>query len=172
MYFNSKKFVKTSIKCDFVVWKEFISRGIPLALTSFFYFTYFKIDIIILSIMLNDQVVGWYSASYRLLELFLFVPYILSYSVFPSIFRFHEVNKEVSNQIFSRTSKLLIVLSIPILLGVFSLAPEIINLVYGAEFIQSVLPLRIIILSLPFIFLHQLFRFIFYSSNKEVPYLF
>ncbi len=171
IYFSSRKFAKPRLRFDWQIWKKFIIYGTPIALTSFLFFVYFRIDILMLSFLKGDQAVGWYSAAYRILDLVQFFPYILSYSVFPALLKLRKEDPRIADMLFNRAARMLLLLAVPLTYGIFYLAPLIIKLIYGADFIPSILALRVIILIVPLLFLDSLFRYVVYTINKEWHYL-
>lgn len=171
IFLNSRKFAKPSFAFDLAVWKRFIIAGIPIALTGFLFFVYFRIDILMISFLRGDQEVGWYSAAYRLLDLVQFFPYILSYSVFPALLQLHKKDQALANALFTRAARMLLIIAAPITFGVFFLAPLIVSFIYGADFLQTIPALRVIILIVPFLFIDSLFRYVIYTIAKEWQYL-
>jgi O-antigen/teichoic acid export membrane protein len=171
IFLNSRKFAKPALQFDWVVWKRFIAVGTPIALTSFLFFVYFRIDILMLSFLRGDQEVGWYSAAYRILDLVQFFPYILSYSVFPALLQLHKKDQKLADVLFTSAARLLLLIAMPITYGIFLLAPLIVALIYGADFLQTIPALRVMILIVPFLFLDSLFRYVVYTVNKEWRYL-
>jgi O-antigen/teichoic acid export membrane protein len=62
------KFSLPKLEVDWSFWKPTIKEALPFFLSAVVDIIAFKIDIIMLSMMKGDMVVGWYSAAYRLIE--------------------------------------------------------------------------------------------------------
>ena len=67
-YHFSKKFVKPRFELDYGLLGHLIKEASPIALTSVISIIYYRTDVIMLSVMLNNSAVGIYSAAYKLVE--------------------------------------------------------------------------------------------------------
>ncbi len=114
---------------------------------------YFKVDVVMLSMMTNDDVVGWYGAAYRLFETLNFVPEIFTFAVFPVLCRLAKREDGSLKYTAEKSFNYMLLAGIPISAGTYILADKIIAFLYGsAQFNNSVAVLRI--LSLIVIFLY------------------
>jgi O-antigen/teichoic acid export membrane protein len=95
--------------------------------------------------MKGDVVVGWYAASYRLIDALSFIPSVFMSVMYPVFSRYHVNSKKSLELSFEKSYRFLIIIAIPIGIGTTLLAEEIINLVYGDEYIPSVIALQILI---------------------------
>jgi O-antigen/teichoic acid export membrane protein len=141
----SWKFVLPTLRIDFIFWKKIIKESLPFWLTSVFVIIYFRIDMVMLSLMKGDVVVGWYAASYRLIDALSFIPSVFMSVMYPVFSRYHVNSKKSLELSFEKSYRFLIIIAIPIGIGTTLLAEEIINLVYGDEYIPSVIALQILI---------------------------
>ena len=74
-------------------------------------------------------------------------------SLYPAFTLYYKENKEQLSVSFERAINYLLIISVPISLGVFAIADKII-LIFKPEYIEAVWPLRIVMLSLIFIFIN------------------
>lgn len=139
------KFTFPSLKIDWVFWKQTISESIPFWLNSVFVLIYFKIDMVMLSTMNGDTVVGWYSASYRLIDALGFIPAVFMSTMYPVFSKFYVSSKDSLKFAFKKSFKFLTIIAIPIGIGTTLLAENIIVLIYGAGYSPSILALQILI---------------------------
>lgn len=158
-------FIAPSLNLKIV--KELIKGGIPLWLTGVFAFIYFRIDIIMLSLMVNDQVVGWYSAAYKLIDALNFIPYIIFVSAFPSMSRLFVENKELLALLLDRVIRYLVYLAIPIATGTIILSDRILQFIYGSQFNNSVITLRILIVAEALVFITFILAMTLKSIGRE-----
>lgn len=140
-------------------WNRAVARAtcavaLPFALSGIFVRVYSYIDTVLLQHMKGDLVVGWYSVPYKITYAFQFLPMALSAAVYPALSFAWRNNKEQMKWIFERAVRYSILLALPIAFGISALAPEIILTIYGQEFANSILPLKISIFGLIFIFLY------------------
>jgi O-antigen/teichoic acid export membrane protein len=67
-------------------WKQILRESLPLALTVIFTVIYFKIDVVMLSLIRGDNSeIGWYSAAMRLMELVGVLPALIVSALFPIV---------------------------------------------------------------------------------------
>ncbi|MFA5871792.1 MAG: flippase [Parcubacteria group bacterium] len=167
VYAWSKHYVRFRFKFDWPAWKSFLKESYPLGISAIIVFAYFKLDTIMLSIMKSSSDVGIYNAAYKILENISFFPAMLVGLVMPIMSRyiFHEREKFVL--VADKTFKVLIILAVPLLVGILFLAPQIIRLIGGADFAESVQVLRILSFAIVFIFFGNYFNNVLVAGNKQ-----
>ena len=69
---TAKLFVRPKLEIDSKFWKWLLKRGAPFWASGVFVAIYHDIDKIMLSIMVGDTAVGWYSAAYKLIVCLLY----------------------------------------------------------------------------------------------------
>ncbi len=84
-----RKFTIPTLNIDWVFWKQIISESAPFWLNTVFVLIYFKIDMVMLSVMNGDSVVGWYAASYRLIDALALLPAVLMSTMYPVFSKFY-----------------------------------------------------------------------------------
>ena len=140
-----RKFTIPVFKIDYVFWKQIISESAPFWLNTVFVLIYFKIDMVMLSVMDGDSVVGWYAASYRLIDALALLPAVLMSTLYPVFSKFYVNSRESLEFAFKKSFKFLTIVSIPIGIGTTILAERIIILIYGVQYSPSVISLQILI---------------------------
>ena len=107
--------------------------GLPFLVWVVFGEIYIRIDVLMLSLMTSDAVVGWYGAATRLYGTLLFIPNILTTSIFPAMMRIG--SDTVDEAAFSRASErlmnLVLFAAIPISAGTIAAANPLVRLLYG-----------------------------------------
>ncbi len=121
------------------VTKQVMQESFPYFLVSVFAVIYVQIDIVVISLLVNEEVVGWYGVADIVSGTLMFVPVIFITAVFPALTRLHasEDESNMQGKLMSKSFDLLVLLSIPIGLGVMILASPIVVLLFGEEFINS-----------------------------------
>lgn len=165
------KFGMIKINIDFKFWRYLIKEALPLSLSLIFSTITFRIDTVILSSIINNTAVGLYTASYKLMEATLFIPMVLSIAVLPVFSNFYLSSKKSLEISYEKSIKYLIILGLPASVGTTLLAREIIILIYGQGFTDSIISLQILIWTIPFIFLTYIFKVFFVSTNKQTVLL-
>ena len=162
------KFVLPKVEVDWKFWKPTLKEAYPFLLASIFSIIAFKIDIIMLSMMKGDVVVGWYSAAYKLIEVSMFIPAAFVGSIYPVLSNFHISSQESLKLTYQKSFKYLSIVGLPIAVGTTILADKIILIIYQSEFAQSIIALQILIWVIPIIFLTYLFGTMLSSINKQI----
>ncbi|MFZ3166128.1 MAG: flippase [Candidatus Methanoperedens sp.] len=160
-------FVKPTFNVDLSFWKESIKEALPFGISGMFVLIYFKIDSVMLSIMKDDAVVGWYNAAYQLIFGLMIISTIIVGVIFPVMSKYHKDSKKSLKKVFTYASIILFVISIPIVIIVYYFSNDIIISVYGVSYSESINALKILIFVIPIIFLTSLFGPTLESMNKQ-----
>lgn len=133
--------------------KSLLKESFPLLLSGLTIMIYMKIDQVMLGEMVGDRAVGVYTAATRISEAWYFIPTAIIVSVTPSIYKAMEQSKTAYYQYVGRLLRLMNLMAIIVAVPVTVLAPNIIQLFYGAEFLQSSSVLVIHIWAAIFVFM-------------------
>lgn len=163
----SWKLFTPRLKFDLNFWKPTLKEAWPLSVAVIFSIIYFKVDVVLLSLIKGNMVVGWYVAAYNILEFLLVIPVIFTTSIYPLFSQLHLSSPETLQLSYERSFKYLIILGIPIATGITVLAGAIIPLIYGPAFSPAIISLQILIWTTPIIFLTYMLRFLLISKDKQ-----
>ena len=147
-------------------WKSTILAAIPLSVASIFSIIAFRVDAVLLSFMQGATAVGWYSASYKLIESLMFIPMVYTAAIFPVVSNFHSLKKSL-DLLYEKSVKYSILVGLPLAALITIFSQEIIGLFYGSSYYPSVIALQILIWTVPFLFLTYLFGTILISIDKQ-----
>lgn len=162
-----RKFAIPHLNIDWIFWKQTILESLPFWLNSVFVIIYFKIDMVMLSVMSGDAIVGWYSASYKLIDALGFIPAILMSTMYPVFSKFYVNSKDSLEFAFKKSFKILTIIAIPIGIGTTILAERIIVLLYGVQYAPSVIALQILIWASVLSFINHTPATYLTSTNKQ-----
>ncbi|PIZ92485.1 MAG: hypothetical protein COX82_04705 [Candidatus Magasanikbacteria bacterium CG_4_10_14_0_2_um_filter_41_10] len=143
--------LRPSYKSD--VAKHIARIAIPFALAAVFARVYSYIDSILLSKMMGNEAVGFYSIPYKITYAFQFIPLALIAALYPKFSEYFAHDKKKLSQVFEQGVKYLLLIAMPIAFGIAVLSKDIVLLLYTDEYLPSVLPLQILIISLIFSYL-------------------
>jgi O-antigen/teichoic acid export membrane protein len=163
----SKRFSPVIFSINFKVFMNLVRDIIPFWLTGAFVVIYFRIGIIVLSAMQDYNVVGWYNAAYRALETLYFIPAAITIAVFPVMSQLYISNKEQLKILFNKALGYLFMVGLPIGILITTFSKEIVSLIYGPQFTNSIIALKIIIWAEVAIFLSSLISFFLSSINQQ-----
>jgi O-antigen/teichoic acid export membrane protein len=161
------KFVKPKIEIDLKFWKELLKESLPFALMGFFIIIYFKIDTVMLGMMKTSNVVGLYSAQYRIINgLVELIPGVL-FTVFYPVMSKNINTREKLKKIFLKSFQISLIVGLLISIFVSLFAKEIIIFLYGREYIGSVLAFKILIWAFFIICISTITSGLLNSMNKQ-----
>lgn len=161
--FNS---IKLEINLHFGISK--IKEALPFGINGMFVIVYVWVDSVLLFIMQGNQAVGWYNAAYRIIIVLLFIQSASNIAVFPVMSQFYVNSKSSLKKLVEKYFKFMLFISIPLGIGVTLLAPDIIMLIFGKQYENSIITLQILIWSSVFVFLYTAFAQLFLSINKQI----
>ena len=161
------RFAKIDLNIDWSLCKKLFIASIPFGAIGMIALVYFKIDIVMLSLMKDDKVVGWYSAAYALLSALLFITEAYNLSIFPVLSRYADSAKNLLLFGWERSVKYLLLVSLPISVGTTVLAGRFIALFYSKDYAPSVIALQILIWTLPWIFVNSINMRVLYATDRQ-----
>jgi len=150
------------------VWKKFLSMSWPLALTSLYGSLYFNINSAIMGHFGQIIQTGWYNAAYKIASAVLTLIAFISIAFFPALSKYFQESKEKFQSIWNYELNVIVLLAFPLVAGGITLAPNIINFVYGQGFSPSILAFKILIAAIGIIFLFIPFKDILIVANRQV----
>jgi O-antigen/teichoic acid export membrane protein len=145
--------VKIKLSFDYKVIRQIILIGWPFALYAIFQRVFTFLDSVLLSYLAGDVQVGLYQVAFKIVFALQFLPLAFTASLYPALSAYWQNNKRQLGVTFERSLNYLTIISLPIIAGIFLLADKII-LLFKDGYGSSVLPLKIAIFSLFFIFLN------------------
>ena len=164
----SRRFAIPKLELDIQYIKNILKPAIVLGLSGVFIIIYYRMDIIMLSLMQNDTVVGYYSAAYRLADPFIFIPMAFMASLFPLMSQYFKSSSHAKLvATYTLSLKYMILIAFPIAIGVTLLSENIILIVFGDEFFPAGAALSVLIWSTVFMFTNAVFSTVLISINKE-----
>jgi O-antigen/teichoic acid export membrane protein len=114
-----------------------LRASLPYLFSGIFLVVYMQIDVVIISLLVNEETVGWYGAADHLFGTFLFIPAVFMKAVFPALSRLYTNDPAALPRLMQRSFNLLLLLSVPIGLGLLVLADPIVLLLLGRDFADS-----------------------------------
>jgi O-antigen/teichoic acid export membrane protein len=167
-YLFSISFVRIRFNFDKTIWKEIIKRSWPLALTIAFNLIYLKADTLILSLIRSQAEVGIYGAAYKVIDVFITIPFMFAGIVLPIITAsWAEKNIERFKNVLQKSFDAMVILAIPLLIGTQFVAKRVMTLVAGQDFAASGPVLQILIMAASIIFLGSMFTHGIIAINKQ-----
>lgn len=136
--------VRPHLAPDRSQWLELLKAGAPIGAASLMFTVLLRLDAALISFLTGgDQVqVGHYGAAYRLVDATMFIGVSFSAAMLPWLARQGERDRALLARGSVIGLKLLAAVLMPVGVAYIVFAPELIGLLYGADFEDAVLPLR------------------------------
>lgn len=166
--------LKKKFKLKFKIYynREFIKKiaaiTLPFALAAIFAKVYAYMDTFLLKMFMGDEPVGFYSIAYKVTFSLQFIPLAFVAALYPAFSRYFKDDYERLKQTFVRAFNYLSFIALPITFGIIALAPEIVHKLYTEQFTYSILPLQVLIASIPFLFVNFSLSSFLNASNRQL----
>lgn len=134
------------------IFKKVIIGSLPFGLLGILGLLYFRIDTILLSYIKGNFETGIYGAAYKFLEAVIFIPSAFSMAIFPVMARIHDSSSDIK-VLYFKSFKVMLGLGLIVFFGYFVILPEIIKVMLP-DYLSSITAIKILSLSIPFIFIH------------------
>ena len=154
---------------DLKFWRYILKESLPLALSVIFTVIYFKVDVVMLSIIRgSDSEIGWYSAAMRLIELMGIVPALIVSALFPIVSSLYKESIGSLKGVYKTSFRYLIMIALPIAVGTLLLSEHLIYTIYGEEYVKTIPALKILSLALVFIFVNYILMNILVAVDRQM----
>jgi O-antigen/teichoic acid export membrane protein len=145
-----------------------IKDGFPYFLYSIFGIIYYRIDTVMLSMYTPEAVVGWYGASYKFLDVLMFLPSIFTLSLLPVMTKLQKNDGNMLERTTQKSLDFILIAVYPISLCMFALAPKIISMFFGlAGYTPSIVNLQIFAIGLPLIYIDMVLGTAIFACDKQ-----
>ena len=149
-------------------WKNILRESLPLAFTVVFTVIYFKIDVVMLSLIRGDNSeIGWYSAAMRLIELVGIVPALIVSALFPIVSSLYKESTDSLKNVFKTSFRYLLAIALPIAVGTLLLSDRLIYIIYDKEYFKTVPALKILSFALIFIFVNYILMNVLVAVDRQ-----
>ncbi len=120
----------------------------PFALSGVLWILYYQVDVVMLKSLSTAEETGFYSAAYRILEIFSALPRVIFHVILTRFSRYYITEPEKLPEQIYKAVRLLIGLVLPAILVAGFIQSFLVKVLYGEAFYPAVVPLAILIPSL------------------------
>lgn len=135
------------------IFKKTLKGSLPYGFLGVLGLLYFRIDTVLLSYLKGSFETGVYSAGYKFLEAVIFIPAAFSAALFPALAKLHEENKHELKKLYFKSLKLMSIAGIAVAVAYILILPILINK-FLPSYVQAIDVIKILALSIPFMFIH------------------
>ena len=144
-----------------------IKMSLPFIFIGILHIINFRTDIIMLSLLTNETLAGYYSAANEFIITLYILPNIISTALFPALSKHFGRDPASITEMSNFSSKLLIAIGVPMGIGLFILAPNIVDFVLGPQYGQSVIAMRILSIGITLTYARLIFSWLLTAVNLE-----
>lgn len=124
-----------------------LKQSLPMIIQGAFTVVYSRVDQVIIKNLLDTSAVGKYDSAVRIAELWTILPYLLITALYPAIINAKKVSVQLYAKRFLYLGLLLFVIAVAVASVITLIAPIIIKVLYGSEFIEAIPVLKIYVWS-------------------------
>ncbi len=148
--------------------REMVRVSYPLMLNSLLNSLFFRMDSLMLKPIAGNAALGYYSTAYKFIDGLGIISSSFTLALFPLFSRYAQSSRESLARTFGLALKLLLMVSLPICVGATLIAPEIILLFGGPDYLpNSAIALEILIWFLPFSFVNGVTQYLLIAINQQ-----
>ncbi len=169
VFLNSGEVLQPGLmQFDRYFWKQAIKEAWPMGAKAICVMIYFRIDAVMLSLMKGDTAVGLYSAAYRLSEISIIIPAMFMSAIFPVLSVRHKHSRDTFLNVYEKSFKYMLYLSLPMALTVTLLAQPIISLIFQNEFSGSAAALQVLIWAAACMYVTMVLGSVLVAADKQI----
>ncbi len=164
----AKKFGRIYFSWNTNILRDIWDKTWPIALTIAFNLLYLRTDIILLSLFRSPEEVGIYGASYKVVDVLSTIPFMISGLLLPLLAEFwKKQDPQKFKELIQHGFDALSLIALPLVVGTYFVAHDVMALVAGESFRVSGDILRLLIVAIAFIFLNSIFAHAIVALNKQ-----
>ena len=141
---------------DLGLWRAIVRQALPQGAVLAIGVLYFRVDTVLLSVMSSETQVALYGVAYRVVEALTVLPTYFMFTLFPEIARSEPHGERLAGLVQGAFTSMQI-LVLPLLFVFAGFAPEIVDVIGGAEFEGAVPVLQILIVPVALGFLNGVY---------------
>jgi O-antigen/teichoic acid export membrane protein len=163
-----RRYFVPTVHIDPVLARRLLKMALPFAMVFFLNTVYFRIDVVILSVMRPLTEVGYYTAAYKFLDGLSFVPQTVMNAVFPTLSVVHLEAIASMRQAYTATIRLLAALAMPLAVLLGFGAAQFLSAPFIRVYPQSAPALQILALAIVFMFVNSTFIFGLGAMDRQM----
>ncbi len=167
-----RQFYRPVFEPDWPRLKAFVLQALPFGLAMFVVVLYGRIGVLMLQALASKTDVALFNVGYMLSQPLGFISTALSMAAFPALARRAQRGHDALASALRRTSKYQLVVTLPLMVGLFMLSERVIPLLFkGADFARAGFTLKLMSLGLAFIFINLMSRYVLAAIDLQKVYL-
>lgn len=128
-------------------------------------------DMFMLGWWVNSEQLGYYAAAQKIILLLYVAPTLFASAVFPALSRFAHDKSEAFLLFFEKSLRGILLVALPVAVCGIIVAPQLISLLFGAEYAPAALTLRLLLSTVILVFPSSLFSNALFAHDKQKSFL-
>jgi len=170
LFFFHFKFFPLKISFKKSIWKRFLAMSWPLGFVAVFSVIYNHIDSVMMGYWGQITETGWYNAAYKIAYVILIPGTLIFRSFYPALSIAFRESKGGLQKIWNYQTGVVVLITIPLVVGGGVLAPRIIDFIYGSSFSPSTFAFQILIMMAGTMVLVTTFTQLLIIANQQKKY--
>ncbi len=161
-------FFRPHYESDRTLRRAMLRESFPLMINHLLATLFFKIDVPILQSLQGSTVVGLYSAAYKWVDALNIIPAYSTIALFPVMSRQASEDRPALLRSYKIGVKLLVALALPLAVITTFVAPALMLILGGSEFLpHSAIALQIMIWSIPFGWINSITNYVLIAAGQQ-----
>lgn len=161
--FSEEKLFPIKVHVPFV--KTLMRETVPVAFMLLFNLIYFRVDMLLLALFRPSIDVGLYDISYRVFDFLIALPLFLSNVLYPKLIHDEKNNRNTASKQLQYVF-LFVVFSLFVVIPFWFWSPVLFTII-KPELLPAVIPLRILLVSLPIFFVTSILQWLLLSKKEQ-----
>jgi len=159
---------RLKLQFSFSYFVNTLRQAVPYAVASLLFVLSSRTDVVILSFVISTSAAGIYNVAYRFIFLLQFLAFHISMVLFPFATKLHVDAKKELIELYQKSMNTVVLVAFPIAGGLWLITPELMMLIFGDEFIESINVLRILTVVLFLLFLSHIMGVFLMACDRQV----
>jgi len=151
---------------DWGLSKTILKKSLPVCGIFLFSYIYFRIDVVFVYFLIGEAETGWYNAAFKWIEVLALLVASIRSALFPTLSRVYSDPGNQFQSICKEAVRYLFLIGIPLTVGTFVLAPELVKLLYGDLYVMSAQILQIMALGFFLICINEFAIYLLLSADR------
>ena len=145
-----------------------LRESFPLMLNHLFATLFFRVDVILLEALQGPRVVGWYRVVYTWVDAIMVIPSYFTLSLFPVMSRMGASDRPALKRTYLLAVKLMSLISMPTAIMTTVLAPFLVNVLGGAEYLpHGAIALQVFIWSVVIGWINSVTQYVIIALDRQ-----
>ncbi len=148
--------------------RHMVGESWPLMINHLLATIFYKIDVILMEAINSVTVVGWYSTAYKWLDALQVIPAFLSAALLPVMSRQAQEDPPALVRSYSISVKLLLLTALPVAVATTFLAPTLILVLGGSEYLpDGGIALQLMVWSIPIGWINSVTQYMLIALDRQ-----